>query len=95
MKASRFSDAQKAFILKQGADGVPVADICRRAGISHATYFNWKKKYDGMLPPDMRRLTAPSSEWVQENPTEPAVPVNLPDTVLTPAPAEQPGEAAK
>ena len=36
MKASRFSDAQKAFILKQGADGVPVADICRRAGISQA-----------------------------------------------------------
>ena len=49
-------DAQKAFILKQGADGVPVAEICRRAGISQATYFNWKKKYDGMLPPDMRRL---------------------------------------
>jgi putative transposase len=39
-----------------GADGVPVADICRKAGISQATYFNWKKKYDGMLPPDMRRL---------------------------------------
>lgn len=56
MKASRFSDAQKAFILKQGADGVPVADICRRAWISQATYFNWKKKYDGMLPADMRRL---------------------------------------
>ncbi|EPR14594.1 transposase IS3 [Sphingobium indicum IP26] len=56
MKASRFSDAQKAFILKQGADGVPVADICRKAGISQATYFNWTKKYDGMLPPDMRRL---------------------------------------
>ena len=36
MKASRFSDAQKAFILKQGADGVPVADICRKAGISQA-----------------------------------------------------------
>jgi putative transposase len=33
-----------------------VADICRKAGISQATYFNWKKKYDGMLPPDMRRL---------------------------------------
>lgn len=56
MKASSFSDAQKAFILKQGADGVPVADICRRAGISQATYFNWKKKCDGMPPPDMRRL---------------------------------------
>ena len=39
MKASRFSDAQKAFILKQGADGMPVADICRKAGISQATYF--------------------------------------------------------
>ena len=50
MKASAFSDAQKAFILKQGADGVPVAEICRRAGISPATYFNWKKKYDGLLP---------------------------------------------
>ena len=56
MKASKFSEAQKAFILKQGADGVPVADICRRAGISEATYFNWKKKYDGMTPHEMRRL---------------------------------------
>jgi transposase-like protein len=52
MKASKFSDAQKAFILRQGADGVPVADICRKAGISQATYFNWKKKYDGMQPPE-------------------------------------------
>ena len=47
MMASKFSDAQKAFILKQGADGVPVAQICRRARISQATYFNWKKKYNG------------------------------------------------
>ena len=56
MKASKFPDAQKAFILKQGADGMPVADICRKAGISQATYFNWKKKYDGLLPTEMRRL---------------------------------------
>lgn len=56
MKASKFSDAQKAFILKQGADGVAVSDICRKAGISQATYFNWKKKYDGLLPSEMRRL---------------------------------------
>jgi putative transposase len=56
MKASKFSEAQKVFILKQGADGVPVAEICRKAGISQATYFNWKKKYDGMTPPEMRRL---------------------------------------
>ena len=55
MKASKFSDAQKAFILKQGADGIPVAEICRRAGISQATYFNWKKKYD-VLPTEMKRL---------------------------------------
>jgi len=56
MKASKFTDAQKAFVLKQGADGMPVADICRKAGISQATYFNWKKKYDGLLPDEMRRL---------------------------------------
>ena len=56
MNASQFSDAQKAFILKQGANGVPVAEICRKAGISQATYFNWKKKYDGLLPTEMRRL---------------------------------------
>ncbi len=35
MKASKFSDAQKAFNLKQGAGGVPVPDICRKAGINH------------------------------------------------------------
>ena len=56
MKASKFSQAQKAFILKQGADGMPVADICRKAGIGPATYFNWKKKYAGMMPSEMKRL---------------------------------------
>ena len=56
MKASKFTDAQKTFILKQGAEGVPVVEICRKAGISQATYFNWKKKYEGMTPPEMRRL---------------------------------------
>ena len=33
-----------------------MADICREAGISQASYFNWKKKYDGLLPEEMRRL---------------------------------------
>ena len=56
MKASRFSDAQKAFILKQGEEGVPVAEICRKAGLSQAAYFNWKKKYAGMMPSEMKRL---------------------------------------
>ncbi len=56
MKASKFTDAQKAFILKQGDEGVPVAEICRKAGISQATYFNWKKKYGGLGLSELRRL---------------------------------------
>ena len=52
MKASQFSKAQKAFILKQGRDGMPVAEICRKAGISQATYFNWKKNTTGCCRPD-------------------------------------------
>lgn len=38
MKASKFSDAQKAFIVRQGEDGTAVEEICRKAGISQATY---------------------------------------------------------
>jgi putative transposase len=56
LKASRFSDAQKALIFKQGDAGTPVADFCRKAGIGQATYFNWKKKYAGLLPAEMKRL---------------------------------------
>ena len=56
MKASKFTDAQKAFIIKQGESGIPVAEICRKAGISQATYFNWKKRYGGLMPSEMKRL---------------------------------------
>lgn len=56
MKASNFSDAQKAFIIKQGEDGTPVAEICRKAGISQAPYFNWNEKYADLLPTEMKRL---------------------------------------
>ena len=56
MRASKFTDAQKAFVLKQADEGVPVAEVCRKAGISSATFFNWKKKYGGLLPTEMRRL---------------------------------------
>jgi len=56
MKASKFTDAQKAFVIKQGEEGMPVAEICRKAGISQATYFTWKKKYSGLMPSEMRRL---------------------------------------
>jgi putative transposase len=56
MKASKFSDAQKAFIIRQGDDGTPVEEICRKAGISQATYYAWKKKYAGMIPSEMKRM---------------------------------------
>lgn len=62
MKASKSSDARKAFILKQGADGIPVADICCKAGISQAAYSNWRKRYNGLLPTEMRRLKLPEDE---------------------------------
>ena len=44
MKVSKFTDAQKAFIVKQDEESTPVAEVCRKAGISQATYFNLKKK---------------------------------------------------
>ena len=56
MKASKFSEAQIAFVLKQAEDGSAVAEVCRKAGISQATYFNWKKKYAGLMPSEMKRL---------------------------------------
>lgn len=48
--------ARSAFVAKHGEDGVPVAEICRKAGISQATYFNWRKKYAGLMPSEMKRL---------------------------------------
>lgn len=43
MKKPKFSDAQKAFILNPEEEGESLADICRKAGISRATYFNWSE----------------------------------------------------
>ncbi|CTQ63269.1 Transposase [Roseibium album] len=63
MKASKFSDAQNAFIVKRGEEGVPVAEIFREAGISQATYFNWRKEYAGSMSSEMKRLR----ELEQEN----------------------------
>jgi len=50
MKASRFSEAQIAFVLKQAEDGTSVGEVCRKAGISEATFYNWRKKYAGLMP---------------------------------------------
>ena len=47
---------------KQGDDGVPVAEICRKAGISQATFLEWRQKYAGLLSDEMRRLKALEDE---------------------------------
>ena len=56
MKASKFSEAQIAFVLKQADEGTTVAEVCRKAGVSQATFYNWRKKYAGLLPSEMKRL---------------------------------------
>jgi putative transposase len=56
MKKSKFTESQIAFILKQADDGVAVGEVCRKAGISDATFYNWRKKYAGLLPSEMRRM---------------------------------------
>jgi putative transposase len=56
MKRSRFSDQQIAFVLRQADEGTAIAEVCRKVGISEATYYNWRKKYGGLMPSEMRRL---------------------------------------
>ena len=56
MKKSRFSEQQIAFILRQAEEGTRVEEVCRKAGISEATYYNWRKKYRGLMPSEMKRL---------------------------------------
>ena len=56
MKASKFSEAQIAFVLKQAEDGTAIGEVCRKAGISEATFYNWRKKYAGLVPSEMKRL---------------------------------------
>ena len=56
MKRSRFTEQQIAFALKQQEVGTPVDEICRKMGISDATFYKWKKKYSGLGPTELRRL---------------------------------------
>src|SRR5437870_5097055 len=56
MKKTKFSESQIAFILRQAEEGTAVAEVCRKAGISEATYYNWRKKYAGLMPSEMKRL---------------------------------------
>jgi putative transposase len=63
MKRKRFSEEQIIKVLKEAEAGAKPADLCRRHGISEATYYNWKAKYSGMTVSDARRLR----ELEQEN----------------------------
>ena len=56
MKRSRFTEEQIAFALKQQELGTSVEEICRKMGISDATFYNWRKKYSGLGPSELRRL---------------------------------------
>jgi putative transposase len=62
MKQSKFSEAQIVAILKEGDAGLPVAEILRKHGISHATYYKWKSKYVGVETSDLKRMRELESE---------------------------------
>ena len=55
MKRSKFSEGQIAYILRQAEEGTAIGEVCRKAGISEATFYVWRKKY-GLMPWEMKRL---------------------------------------
>lgn len=63
MKKSRFNESQILSIIKEKESGLSVAEVCRKHGISEASFHNWKKKYAGMTVDELRRL----KELEQEN----------------------------
>jgi putative transposase len=56
MKKTKFTEQQIAFALKQAETGTRVDEVCRKMGISEATFYNWKKKYGGLGVSELRRL---------------------------------------
>jgi len=62
MKKSRFSEQQIIGILKEHAAGMTAAELCRKHGISDATFYKWRSKYGGMTVSDAKRLKAMETE---------------------------------
>ena len=62
MKRKRFSEEQIIGVLREQEAGAKVADLCRKHGVSEATFYNWKAKYGGMDFSDARRLKALEDE---------------------------------
>ena len=56
MKKSRFTETQIVAILGEGDAGIAVQDVCRKHGISPATYYKWKSKYGGMTASDLKKM---------------------------------------
>lgn len=56
MKKSKFTEQQIIFALNQSETGVTVGEVCRKMGISEATFYNWKKKYGGLGTSELRKL---------------------------------------
>ncbi len=62
MKRSRFTEEQIIGILKEQESGQRTADVCRRHGVSEATFYKWKSKYGGLQVSDAKRLKVLESE---------------------------------